>query len=44
MDTLRSNEDQYPLLLELNAVPEMEHPFDAVKRVFEGLENLRANV
>jgi sugar phosphate isomerase/epimerase len=40
MDKLRSNEDQYPLLLELKAVPDMEHPFDAVKQVFERLENL----
>ncbi len=41
MDALRSAEDQYPLLLELKEVPEMEHPFDAVKQVFERLENLR---
>jgi sugar phosphate isomerase/epimerase len=43
MDTLRSNADQYPLLLELKEVPDMEHPFDAVKQVFERLENLRSN-
>jgi sugar phosphate isomerase/epimerase len=40
METLRSNEDQYPLLLELKEVPDMEHPFDAVRQVFERLENL----
>jgi sugar phosphate isomerase/epimerase len=42
MDTLRSGEDRYPLLLELKELPEMEHPFDAVKQVFERLENLRS--
>jgi len=40
MNTLRSNEAQYPLLLELKEVPDMEHPFDSVKQVFERLENL----
>jgi sugar phosphate isomerase/epimerase len=40
MDKLRSIDDQYPLLLELKEVPEMEHPFDQVKQVFERLENL----
>jgi sugar phosphate isomerase/epimerase len=40
MDTLRSNPDQYPLLLELKELPDVEHPFEAVKRVFERLENL----
>jgi sugar phosphate isomerase/epimerase len=43
MDKLRSVDDQYPLLLELKEVPEMEHPFDHVKQVFERLENLRTN-
>jgi sugar phosphate isomerase/epimerase len=42
MDKLRSAEDQYPLLLELKEVAEMEHPFDQVKQVFERLENLRS--
>ena len=43
METLRSNDEQYPLLLELKEVPDMEHPFDAVKQVFERLENLKPN-
>ena len=42
MEKLRSTEDQYPLLLELKEVPDMEHPFDHVKQVFERLENLRS--
>jgi sugar phosphate isomerase/epimerase len=42
MDKLRSSEDQYPLLLELSEVAEMEHPFEAVKQVFDRLENLRS--
>jgi sugar phosphate isomerase/epimerase len=42
MDTLRSNEEQYPLVLELKEVPDMERPFDAVKQVFDRLENLRS--
>jgi hypothetical protein len=29
-------------LLELKELPDMEHPFDAVKQVFERLENLRS--
>jgi sugar phosphate isomerase/epimerase len=41
MDILRLNEDKYPLMLELKEVPDMEHPFDQVKQVFERLENLR---
>jgi sugar phosphate isomerase/epimerase len=42
MEKLRSTEDQYPLLLELREVPDMERPFDHVKQVFERLENLRS--
>jgi sugar phosphate isomerase/epimerase len=42
MDILRLNSDQYPLVLELKEVTNMEHPFDAVKQVFERLENLRS--
>ena len=42
METLRSGGDQVPLLLELNAVADMEHPFDQVKQVFERLEDLRS--
>ncbi|HVO97961.1 MAG TPA: sugar phosphate isomerase/epimerase family protein [Bryobacteraceae bacterium] len=41
MDALRQNGDQYPLLLELKELPDVENPFDAVKQVFERLENLR---
>ncbi len=42
MDALRSGDEQIPLLLELKEVPDMEHPFDAVKQVFDRLENLRS--
>ena len=38
MDTLRSQPDRYPLLLELREVPEMAQPLQVVKRVFENLE------
>ena len=41
MDLLRSG-TEYPLLLELKEVPEMEKPLDAVREVFERLENLRS--
>ncbi len=41
MEKLRSVEDQYPLMLELKEVPDMERPFDQVKQVFDRLENLR---
>ncbi len=41
MELLRSRPGQYPLVLELREVPEMTHPIDAVKRVFEKLENLK---
>jgi sugar phosphate isomerase/epimerase len=41
MDTLRTREGQYPLMLELKEVPEMPHPFQTVCDVFDRLESLR---
>jgi sugar phosphate isomerase/epimerase len=41
MNTLRSASDQYPLLLELKEVADMQHPIDEVKRIFERLESLQ---
>jgi len=38
MKLLRSRPGQYPLLLELKEVPEMEHPIDEVVKVFDNLE------
>ena len=40
MELLRAGEKNYPLLVELREVPEMEHPLDEVRRVFDWLENL----
>ena len=40
MELLGSRPNQYPLLLELKEQPEMEKPFEAVKQIFEKLENL----
>lgn len=42
MDLLRSAPDRYPLLLDLKENPELAHPLDAVKRVFERLETITA--
>ncbi|HZT38894.1 MAG TPA: TIM barrel protein [Bryobacteraceae bacterium] len=42
MNLLRSGQDQYPLLLELREVPGLAHPLEAVREVFEKLENLPA--
>lgn len=42
MDTLRTRPDQYPLLLELKEVPDMEHPLDAVNEVYDRLERSSA--
>jgi len=39
MELLRSAQDQYPLLLELREVPDMNGPLEVVKQVFERLEN-----
>lgn len=41
MATLQSAPEQYPLVLELKEVAGMEHPFDVVKQVFDGLESQR---
>jgi sugar phosphate isomerase/epimerase len=40
MPVLQSQEDRYPLLLELREAPELERPFDAVRKVFDTLESL----
>jgi sugar phosphate isomerase/epimerase len=40
MQLLRSRKDQYPLLLELKEVPDMEHPLDEIRAVFDHLESL----
>jgi sugar phosphate isomerase/epimerase len=41
MELLRSCPGQYPLLLELREVAEMQHPLDEVTRVFDELEKLQ---
>ena len=41
MELLRSCPGQYPLLLELREVAEMEHPLDEIARVFDRLESLQ---
>ncbi len=43
MQLLRSNGDRYPLLLEVREVPDMGPPFDALRKLFETLENLTTN-
>jgi sugar phosphate isomerase/epimerase len=43
MQLLRSQEDRYPLLLELREVPDMGPPFDTLCRVFDTLEGLKPN-
>jgi sugar phosphate isomerase/epimerase len=40
MDLLRSQPDQYPLLLELKEAPGMANPIAAVRGIFEQLESL----
>ena len=35
MDLLRSGEGQYPLLLELREVDEMQHPVDSARATFD---------
>jgi len=42
MDALRSQPEQYPLLLELREVTEMENPLDVVRETFDQLEALRS--
>jgi sugar phosphate isomerase/epimerase len=39
MELLRGREKQYPLLLEVKENPEIQHPMDAIRQVFDGLEN-----
>ena len=38
MELLRSGQDHFPLLLELREIPEMEHPLDEIRKVFDWLE------
>ncbi len=40
MQLLRSRPGQFPLLLELREVPEMEHPIDEAVKVFDSLEGM----
>ena len=40
MELLRGGQDQFPLVLELREVPDMEHPLDEIRRVFDRLESL----
>ena len=40
MTLLRSGNDQFPLLLELKEKPDVAHPLDAVREIFEKLEAL----
>ena len=40
MPALQSQEDRYPLLLELRHTPDVERSFDAVRQVFDTLESL----
>jgi sugar phosphate isomerase/epimerase len=42
MDLLRSAEGQYPLLLELREVDEMQHPIDSARAAFDYLEGLKS--
>lgn len=42
MDLARSGVDQFPLLLELKEVADMANPFEAVKKVFDLLEQATA--
>jgi sugar phosphate isomerase/epimerase len=43
MQILRSQDDRYPLLLELHEVPDMGPPFDTLRKLFDTLENLTTN-
>jgi sugar phosphate isomerase/epimerase len=40
MELLRTHPDQYPLLLELREVADMQHPIDEVLKAFDQLEKL----
>jgi sugar phosphate isomerase/epimerase len=41
MDLLRSADGQYPLLLELREVEEMQHPAESARATFDYLEGLK---
>jgi sugar phosphate isomerase/epimerase len=43
MSLLRTLPEECPLLLELKEVPHMAHPLDAVRDLFDRLENLKLN-
>jgi sugar phosphate isomerase/epimerase len=43
MQLLHSQDDRYPLLLELREVPDMGPPFDTLRKLFDTLENLTTN-
>jgi sugar phosphate isomerase/epimerase len=43
LQLLRSQDDRYPLLLELREVPDMGSPFDTLRKLFDTLENLTTN-
>jgi sugar phosphate isomerase/epimerase len=43
MSLLRTLPAECPLLLELKEVPDMAHPLDAVRELFDRLENLKLN-
>jgi hypothetical protein len=40
MDLLRSQPEQYPLLLELHDTPDFVHALDDVKEIFDKLESV----
>jgi len=42
MDLLRSAGGQYPLLLELREVQEMQHPAESARTTFDYLEGLKS--
>jgi sugar phosphate isomerase/epimerase len=42
MDLLRSADGQYPLVLELREVDEMQHPIESARATFEYLEGLKS--
>jgi sugar phosphate isomerase/epimerase len=42
MNLLRSAPDQYPLLLELREVADMQHPLDSARTTFDYLEGLKS--
>jgi hypothetical protein len=42
MDLLRSADGQYPLVLELREVDEMQHPAESARATFEYLEGLKS--